>query len=128
MSTELVPFKDLWDKQLQQDPELRERWERTAFARAVAIAVIRHRAAHNLSQGELAKQLGMRLASVVRIEEGEHNPTLEVLQRLAKGLGQRFILSIEPPDQHEGLVLPARAQVLSDFTASDGVRVLAATG
>ena len=44
---------EVLERQLQ-DPEMREYWERTALARAVANAVIRYRIDHSLSQRALA--------------------------------------------------------------------------
>lgn len=41
-------------------------YDRTAFADAVAIRVIRYRAEHGLSQTALAKNLGMRQPAIAR--------------------------------------------------------------
>ena len=40
---------DLIAEELRADPQFRADWERTALARAVAVAVVRHRAEHDLS-------------------------------------------------------------------------------
>ncbi len=122
-----IDWRELQEERFQQDPSARERWERTALARALAIAVIRYRAKHGLSQRALAKQLGMPQPHIARLELGEHNPSVDMLQRLAQGLGQCFVVAIAPADRAESLALPAGVQVLTDVRGADGSRVLTGT-
>src|SRR5438876_396511 len=96
MAVKLVRAKDLLAEQLASDPEFRAEWERTALARAVGLAVLGYRVRHSLSQTQLAKQLGVRQPHVSRLELGVHNPTPEMLHRLAGQLGLRFVLEIGP--------------------------------
>lgn len=119
---------ELQEERFRKDAAAREQWERTALARAVAIAVIRHRAELGLSQRALAKHLGMPQPHVARLELGEHNPSVDMLQRLAQGLGECFVVAVAPAERAEDLVLPAGVQVLTDVRAADGSRVLAGTG
>ena len=128
MQNQWMNTRDLQEERFQKDPAARERWERTALARAVAIAVIQYRTEHGLSQRALAKQLGMPQPHIARLELGEHNPSVDMLQRLAQGLGQYFIVAIAPAERAEDLALPAGVQILTDVRAADGSRVLAGTG
>ncbi len=125
MQNQWISARELQEERFQKDPAARERWERTALARAVAIAVIRYRAKHALSQRGLAKQIGMPQPHVARLELGEHNPSVDMLLRLAQGLGQCFVVAVAPADRAEELALPAGVQVLTDVRAADGSRVLA---
>ena len=93
--SELRNAEDLAAEELR-DPEVRREYERTAFANAVAIRVISYRAAHGLSQGALARELGMRQPAIARLESGEHEPSLGTLARLARGLGIDFSIEITP--------------------------------
>lgn len=127
MSGSAVRFDDIIAERCASDPEFRDYWERTALARAVAIAVIRYRSEHELSQRALARRLGMPYSQGARLELGEHNPSIETLQRLAKGLGRRFIVAVAP-DQATEITLPKGVQILSDVVLEDGSRVLAAAG
>lgn len=102
----LVPFAHVLAEQLR-DPAFRERWERTALARAVAIAVVAYRAAHELSQRQLAEKLGMKQPAIARLEAGEHNPSVETLIHLSRTLGMEFLLDISPAGQREQWVTPA---------------------
>lgn len=79
-----------------KDPEFRQEWDRTAFARAVANRVIAYRVAHNLSQAELGKRLKMAQSAVARLESGDREPSLGTLARLARGLGIEFHIDITP--------------------------------
>ena len=127
MQSPWIDTKDLQEARFQKDAAARERWERTALARAVAVAVIRYRAEHGLSQRALGKQLGMAQPHVARLELGEHNPTVDMLQRLAQGMGQCFVVAVAPAGRADELALPAGVYVLTDVRAADGSRVLAGT-
>lgn len=127
MSGNAVRFDDVIAERCANDAKFRNHWERTALARAVAIAVIRYRSEHELSQRALARQLGMPYSQVARLELGEHNPSIDTLQRLAKGLGRRFIVAVAPDEATE-LTLPTGVQILADVVLKDGSRVLAAAG
>lgn len=122
--------EEVRDEQLQQDPTFRAYWERTAVARAVALAVLDYRVKHKLTQTQLAQRLGVRQPRVARLEMGEHNPSLEMLQRLSRVLRLRFIVEVAPTGEGERdnrLTLPPGVAVLEDVTA-DGSRVLVAAG
>lgn len=78
------------------NPQFAASWQASALARAVAIEVVRYRGAHELSQAELARQLGMRQPQVARIEAGEVTPTIETLVRLAAALDVEFAIDVRP--------------------------------
>jgi ribosome-binding protein aMBF1 (putative translation factor) len=111
----------------EMDAQARARWERTALARAVANAVVAYRTAHRLSQGALAAKLGMKRPAISRLELGEHNPSIETLERLASVLGLRFIVDVAPPGR-AATALPPDVHVVGDTTGVDGTRVLVAAG
>ncbi len=118
------------EEQLRQDPTFRAYWERTALARAVALALMGYRVKQHLTQTRLAEKLGVRQPQVARLEMGEHPPSLEMLQRLARTLGLRFIVAVAPAGEGapaSALALPSGMEVVEDVTA-DGSRVLVATG
>ena len=104
MNSKWVNFDEAIAERCAKDPEFRDHWERTALARAVATAVIGYRAEHGLSQRAFARQLGMPSSQIARLELGEQNPSIDNLQRLAKGLGSRFIVAVAP-DQATELTL-----------------------
>ena len=93
---EMKTNDELITEQLRTDPEFRAEWERTALARAVAVAIVRYRADHDLSQRELAERLGMKQPQVARLELGEVNPTMETLMRASAQLGIEFTIDVRP--------------------------------
>jgi ribosome-binding protein aMBF1 (putative translation factor) len=128
--TRLRSAQEVREERLRQDPTFRAYWERTALARAVALAVLGYRVKHGLTQTRLAEKLGARQPQVARLEMGEHTPSLEMLQRLARVLGLRFIVDVAPAGAgapESALTLPAGVEVVEDVTA-DGSRVMVATG
>ncbi len=83
-------------EQLRVDPEFRAEWERTALARAVAVAIVRYRTDHDLSQRELAERLAMKQPQVARLELGEVNPSMGTLMRVSAQLGIEFTIDVRP--------------------------------
>lgn len=125
----LVRAKDVLTKHLE-DPEFRAAWERLALARAVAIAVVGYRAKQGLTQAQLAQRLGVRQPHIARLELGEHTPSIEMLQRLSRVLGLRFIVEVAPARKgspKSALRLPKGVELVEDVVAG-GSRVRVATG
>ncbi|HVB07127.1 MAG TPA: helix-turn-helix transcriptional regulator [Acidimicrobiales bacterium] len=83
-------------RRLQADPAFRAEWEWLALGRAVALRLTQYRAELDLSQTAVARQLGMQQTAVARLESGDHNPNLETLVRLSRGLGVEFHIDITP--------------------------------
>lgn len=108
----------------REDAELRAYWERTAPARAVANWVVAYRAAHGLSQSQIARTLGGPQPQVTRLEAGEHVPSLATLLRLARMLGLRFRLEVAPPEEARCALPPSEEMRFEETATLDGARVL----
>lgn len=54
------------------------------------------RVKQGISQTELAKRIGMKQPQLAKIENLTSIPSLEMLDRYAKGLGLRAVLSFKP--------------------------------
>ena len=93
---EMKTNDELITEQLRTDPEFRAEWERTALARAVAVAIVRYRADHDLSQRELAERLGMKQPQVARLELGDVNPSMDTLMRISAQLRIEFTIDVRP--------------------------------
>ena len=81
---------------------------RLAQFEAFARLVIQHRAALGISQKELADRIGTSHSAISRIESGRHKTSVDTLQRVAAGLGVRFVFGFEsgPRDRpHRELVV-----------------------
>lgn len=128
--TRVRSTSEIREERLEHDPAFRAHWERTTLARAVALALLGYRVKHSLTQTKLAERLGVRQPQIARLEMGEHTPSLEMLQRLARALGLRFIVEVGPADAAApvlALGFPPGMEVVEDVTAG-GSRVLIATG
>ncbi len=86
-----------------KDPEFRANWERTALARLVALQVVQYRATHRLTQTALGRLLGMHQSAIARLEAGDHNPSIDMLQRLSRTLGIEFHIHIDITPQRVDL-------------------------
>lgn len=75
---------------LQQDPEFRAEWDRTAFAREVAVRIVRYRTESGLTQTALGVKVGMTQSVVARLESGDQAPSIATLAKLTAGTGMEF--------------------------------------
>ncbi len=90
-----ILWEDVLARQLE-DPEFRAEWERTAYARGVALWLVAYRAEHDLTQAQLAARLGMKQPQVARLEDGESEPRFATLQRIATALGEPLEIRLTP--------------------------------
>ena len=77
-------FRDFLDEQLE-DKEFREEFD-------IIRAMVAARKERNMTQKELAEKTGITQADISRIENGTRNPSLDMIKRLAKGMGMRLKL------------------------------------
>jgi ribosome-binding protein aMBF1 (putative translation factor) len=98
LRNELRRSADVRD-QLLEDPDVRDEWERTAVARALALILVRYRARNGLSQSALADKLGMKQPAVARLERGDRAIRMETLFHILDVLGVPFSLEFEPGEQ-----------------------------
>lgn len=82
-------------------------------------------AAHDLSQSQLARTLGVPQLQIARLESGEHVPSLATLLRLARVLGLRFRLEVAPTDETGCAPRPSEEMGFEETATPDGARVLA---
>lgn len=85
-------FNDMLEKQLK-DEEFRKEYEAIQPEIDVIRAIVDARVSQNLTQKELAERTGINQADISKIENGTRNPSLNLLKRLADGMG--MVLKIE---------------------------------
>ena len=61
----------------------------------IACEFINYRAAHGMTQKDLAKKLGITQAMVSKLESGEYNPTVKMLFEIAQKLSWSFSLQFK---------------------------------
>ncbi len=125
--SDMTTNDELLSEQLRTDPEFRAEWERTALARAVAVAIVRYRAEHDLSQRELADRLAMKQPQVARLELGEVNPSIETLMRVASRLGIEFTIDVRRAGAPaRNVTKRAQAEDIVGAFSTDGAELLVA--
>jgi transcriptional regulator with XRE-family HTH domain len=68
------------------------------MSRRLADALRRHRERHHQSLGDLSRATGLSKTSLLRLEAGEGNPSLETLWRLARAMGVSVGQLLEAPE------------------------------
>lgn len=88
-------FRDSLNERLR-DPEFRAEWDALEPEFQIARAMLDGRSARNLTQKELAEITGITQSDISKLENGNANPSLRTLERLAAGLGMRIRLEFVP--------------------------------
>lgn len=81
---------------LLQDPEVKAEYNALEPEFDIIRTMIKARKEQNITQKELAERTGITQADISRIENGSRNPSLDMMKRLAKGLGMRLKLEFVP--------------------------------
>ena len=76
-----------------KNPEFREEYDKIQPELDVIRALVEARISQNLTQKELAARNGIDQADISKLENGSRNPSLNLLKRLADGMG--MVLRIE---------------------------------
>ncbi len=81
----------------------------------VAWALVKEiRARAGLTQRELARRAGKAQSEIARIERGRQDPSLTVLQRLARAGGFDLRIRLEPHDDHDEVLIDAMLDLSVD--------------
>ena len=91
-------FQKYLDEQLGKvvfNEEVLEDGEDFPIEQTLAQQIVLARKEKNISQSTLSKIIGIQQASLSKIENGEGNPSIQTLQRIAKGLDKKLIITLE---------------------------------
>ena len=91
-------FKE-YKKELMKDPEFVKAYEDLQPEMDIVKAIIDARIKQNLSQKELSKLTGINQSEISKLESGERNPSIKLLQRLADGMGMALRIEFVPKQQ-----------------------------
>ena len=94
----MITFDDMLNEQLQ-DPEFRKEYEAIQPEMDVIRAIVDARISQNLTQKELSERSGINQADISKIENGTRNPSLNLLKRLADGMGMTLKIEFVPKQQ-----------------------------
>ena len=79
-----------------QDPEFRKEYEALQPEYEIKRAMIQARMNSGMTQKQLAEKTGIAQADISKLENGNANPSLRTLQRLASGMGMQVKLEFVP--------------------------------
>lgn len=90
--TSLAELKAKWMK----DPEVRQAYEEMRPEFELANALITARVNADLTQEEVARRMGTSLSTVERLERGGSLPSFENVNRYARAIGARPVVTLLP--------------------------------
>ena len=88
-------FDDMFAKQLQNE-DFRKEYEAIQPEMDVIRAIVEARTSQNLTQKELAERTGINQADISKLENGTRNPSVNLLKRLADGMGMMLKIEFVP--------------------------------
>ncbi len=80
-------FEKYLDKQLE-NPEFARDWELLEPEYAIMKALVEARNGEGLTQKELSERSGITQGDISKLENGNANPSIKTLQRLATAMGK----------------------------------------
>ena len=85
-------FRKYLEKQLQ-NPDFKAEWDALEPELSIKQAVIDARKESGLTQQQLAERTGISEADISKLENGNANPSLKTLQRLASAMDKKLKIS-----------------------------------
>lgn len=94
----MYTFKD-YMKECAKDPEFVREYYAIQPEMDIVNAIIEARNSLNLTQKQLAELTGIDQADISKLENGERNPSIKLLKRLADGLGMVLRIEFVPKEE-----------------------------
>jgi ribosome-binding protein aMBF1 (putative translation factor) len=91
----MTKFNDFLADQMQ-DPEFKAEYDALEPEFAIIQAMVDARKSSGLTQKQLSERTGIAQADISKLENGNANPSIRTLQRLAAGMGMRVTIAFEP--------------------------------
>ena len=85
-------FRKHLEKSLRYEGFAQE-WEEQSAERDVMRQIVEARMEEGLTQQELAERCGMKASNLCRLENGNGNPSVATLEKIARGLGRKLEIS-----------------------------------
>lgn len=97
-------FNEYLKEQLK-DSEFKKEWDALEAEFSLFQALIDARESSGLSQSELARKTGIAQGDISKIENGNGNPSIKTLKRLAQGMGKSLRIEFVDPDENKRKVV-----------------------
>ena len=85
-------------EELKKDQDFKKEYDALEPEFSIIRAMIDARKAAGMTQKELADKTGIAQGDISKLENGNANPSLKTLQRLADGMGMSLRLEFVKPD------------------------------
>lgn len=96
----MIAYKEYKNKCLE-DSNFKKEYDDLEPEYDIINAMIKARKEKGLTQKQLSELTGISQADISRIENGTRNPSLEMIKRLATGMGMRLKLEFIPVSKVE---------------------------
>lgn len=96
----MITYKEYKNKCLE-DSNFKKEYDDLEPEYDIINAMIKARKEKGLTQKQLSELTGISQADISRIENGTRNPSLEMIKRLATGMGMRLKLDFIPVSKVE---------------------------
>ncbi len=94
----MTNYRDFLNEQLKNE-NFKKEYDALEAEFSIIQAMLDARKASGLTQRDLADRTGIAQADISRLENGNANPSLRTLQRLADGMGMKLKLEFIPADR-----------------------------
>ena len=91
-----MKFNELKEQIFKERPDVKKEYDSLKLEYTIIQAMIDARKSQNITQKELSERTGITQADISRIENGTRNPSLEMVKRLARGMGMVLKLEFIP--------------------------------
>lgn len=91
----MTNYKDFLNEQLRND-DFKKEYDALEAEFSIIQALLDARKNSGLTQMDLAERTGIAQADISKLENGNANPSLKTLQRLAEGMGMRLKVEFVP--------------------------------
>lgn len=88
-------FRESLNTQLK-NPEFKKEWDSLDTQFQIIKAIVDAREEKHITQKELSKMTGIAQGDISKIENGNANPSVKTLNRIANALGKEIRLTFEP--------------------------------
>ncbi len=91
-------FDAFLEKQLENQ-EFKKEYDNLQPEFDVIRAIVDARTSQNLTQKQLAEKTGINQADISKLENGTRNPSINLLKRLAEGMGMSLKIEFVPKNK-----------------------------
>jgi len=95
-----MDWKTAKKKLIEADPRLQIELDKLDLKYQVLRQIIELRKSHNITQIELAERISDRQSNIARLENGNANPSIEKLQKIAEALDSKLEIRFIPKVSH----------------------------